>query len=305
MNKRITLTVKNIVVAILTAILVICILLINFEDDEDTTTIDDSCSKLTESFTYPSMEETASEEEEPEENESEIVEEDTYQSTSADYVRIESNKIEVLQEELDYCKTMLNYAQTVLDNSRNLGYNNDFRLIELITQDYSVYTDHIIYYETKIKELEYTGMYKEYPAATYIWTFLKEQGWNDYVCAGILGNIMQETGGRTLNIDYAFNGTHYYGMCCWRKEYHPDVVGKDLKEQCEYLLTTLTDCMNTYGYLYRSGYTFESFLSATSVEEAAAAFMIVYERPGHTNPTKRTQNGQKALDYFSRNIGVQ
>ena len=38
------------------------------------------------------------------------------------------------------------------------------------------------------------------PIATEIWLYLKKQGYNDYVCAGILGNIMAEVGGQTLNI---------------------------------------------------------------------------------------------------------
>lgn len=126
---------------------------------------------------------------------------------------------------------------------------------------------------------------------------MKEQGWNDYVCAGIMGNIMQETGGRTLDIDYMHSNA-YYGMCCWKKEYHPEVVGLELEGQCAYLVKTTISCMNTYGYLYEPGYDFEAFLNADSIQEAAAAFMIVYERPGHDNPTKRVENGVKAYQYF-------
>ena len=40
--------------------------------------------------------------------------------------------------------------------------------------------------------------YNEYPVATEIWMFLKNCGYNDYVAAGILGNMMAEVGGNTL-----------------------------------------------------------------------------------------------------------
>ena len=40
----------------------------------------------------------------------------------------------------------------------------------------------------------------EYPEAYKIWHYLKKLGYNDYVCAGIMGNIMAECGGQTLNI---------------------------------------------------------------------------------------------------------
>ena len=138
---------------------------------------------------------------------------------------------------------------------------------------------------------------EEYPAATYIWSYMKEQGWSDYVCAGIMGNIMQETGGRTLDINY-MHDNNYYGMCCWKKEYHPEVVGADLEGQCEYLINTITSCFNDCGYLYKEGYNFEEFLAAESIEEVATAFMVVYERPGHTISTKRVENGEKAYEYF-------
>ena len=41
---------------------------------------------------------------------------------------------------------------------------------------------------------------------------MKELGWNDYVCAGIVGNLMAEVGGQTLNIDPQL-GNSYYGIC--------------------------------------------------------------------------------------------
>ena len=40
----------------------------------------------------------------------------------------------------------------------------------------------------------------KYPEAYKIWHYLKKLGYNDYVCAGIMGNIMAECGGQTLNI---------------------------------------------------------------------------------------------------------
>ena len=43
---------------------------------------------------------------------------------------------------------------------------------------------------------------KEYPAATVIWITLKEEGFSDEVIAGIIGNLMAEVGGQTLNLNY-------------------------------------------------------------------------------------------------------
>ena len=141
----------------------------------------------------------------------------------------------------------------------------------------------------------------EYPAATMIWNYMKDLGWSDYVCAGVMGNIMQETGGRTLDINY-MHSNDYYGMCCWKKEYHPDVVGLGLKGQCDYLVQTIIKCMNNNALsenpLYQANYDYQAFLNASTIEEATTAFMVIYERPGHELSQKRIENAYKAYNYF-------
>lgn len=50
----------------------------------------------------------------------------------------------------------------------------------------------------------YREAYKEYPEATEVWIYLRYGlGYNEYVCAGILGNMMAEVGGGTLDLKYA------------------------------------------------------------------------------------------------------
>lgn len=50
----------------------------------------------------------------------------------------------------------------------------------------------------------YRESYKKYPEATEVWIYLRHSlGYNEYVCAGILGNMMAEVGGGTLNLKYA------------------------------------------------------------------------------------------------------
>jgi hypothetical protein len=219
---------------------------------------------------------------------------------SNQYILIETDSIEELEEELAYCQNNLYISQLLIDFAIDLGYENTDDFLQVIYRDYQNYQSYIQYYEEKISELNKLKPEEpdQYPAATYIWNYMKAQGWSDYVCAGIIGNIMQETGGRTLNINYDFDGNGYYGICCWSKKYHPDVVGLDLEGQCTYLVETVEKIMNTYGRLYQKGYTFEDFLDAESIEEAANAFMVVYERPGYKKSPKRVQNGEKAYEYF-------
>lgn len=216
------------------------------------------------------------------------------------YVLIDTDSIEELEEELAYCQNNLYISQLLIGFATDLGYGDTSDFIQVIYQDCQNYQSYIQHYEDRISELNELKPEEpdQYPAATYIWNYMKAQGWSDYVCAGIMGNIMQETGGRTLNINYKFDGNGYYGICCWSKKYHPDVVGLDLEGQCAYLVETVEKIMNTYGRLYKKGYTFDDFLEAESIKEAANAFMVVYERPGYKKSPKRTANGEKAYEYF-------
>ena len=217
---------------------------------------------------------------------------------SQQYVLIESDSIEELENELAYCQNNLYLSQLLIEFAIELEYGDTQDFLAVIYEDCQNYQSYIQYYEDKIDELNKLQQAKDYPTAAYIWNYLKAQGWSDYVCAGIMGNIMQETGGRTLNINYTFDGNGYYGICCWSKKYHPDVVGLDLEGQCAYLVETVEKIMNTYGKMYKRGYTFEDFLEAESIEEAANAFMVVYERPGYKKSPKRVRNGEKAYEYF-------
>lgn len=219
------------------------------------------------------------------------------EATSKQYAVVESDSIRELEIELAYCQEKLHLSQSIIDSAMELGYEDTCDFIQVIYQDCENYQSYIFHYEERIKELKEI-QYAEYPAAAYIWYYMKAQGWSDYVCAGIMGNIMQETGGTTLNINYKHEDKYYYGMCCWRKEYHPEVVGLDLEGQCEYLVRSAESIINTYGYLYKDGYDFEQFLAATSIEEVANAFMVVYERPGYTESPKRIANGERAYAYF-------
>lgn len=259
-------------------------------------TISDISSEETKEESSLYEEESSIDEEVSEENE-----EPELEPASSFYELLTEGDLVLFTKELEYCEAQSDTALEAYNNLIALGYSPEDEMLICLEQDAVTFLEYANHY-TKIIQDQYAVRYpssalEEYPAATYIWGYMKDQGWSDYVCAGIMGNIMQETGGRTLDIDY-MHSNKYYGMCCWRKDYHPEVVGLDLEGQCAYLVKTTISCFNDCGYLYEEGYDFEKFLAAESIKEAAAAFMIVYERPGHTDPTKRTENGEKAYKYF-------
>ena len=56
--------------------------------------------------------------------------------------------------------------------------------------------------------------------AQQIWDAMKNKGWSDEVCAGIMGNIMAECGGGTFDIQPCLHGDGKtsYGICQWHNE---------------------------------------------------------------------------------------
>jgi hypothetical protein len=141
----------------------------------------------------------------------------------------------------------------------------------------------------------------EYYYATKAWNFLIEQGYNEAVVSGIIGNMMIETAGGTLYLkpfDYNPSGD-YYGLCQWSLYYHPTIADMSFDQQLEYLMATIEKEFNTFGNCYISGFTYEDFLEMTNPEDAARAFAAVYERCGSDSYNQRAEAAARAYRYFS------
>lgn len=152
------------------------------------------------------------------------------------------------------------------------------------------------------EELLWAKRWEECPEATEIWLQMKSYGWTDAACAGIMGNIMRETGGDTLkhitsNI-YNKSKSHY-GLCQWAKRYYPQIQPTETWtpstiEQIDFLRYTINN-QKTLHHSY--GFTEEYLLTATNYREVAKKFCDGYERPAE-NSTRRENNAEKAWKYF-------
>ena len=212
-------------------------------------------------------------------------------------------------------------AHTMAESARNLGWEENDGLIKEIQKKwfeadanqtkYQKILDEILIKEAeaarkakeaeeaarKAEEVKWATKAAEYPSATQIWRYMKAQGWNDYVCAGIMGNIMAEVGGQTLNIRYTLSSGNYYGMCQWSRGYS-QVWGAGLETQCDFLRDTIKYEFDTYGSKYKKGFNFNSFLNMTDAQQAALAFAKSYERCGSGSYGVRQKNALKAYNYF-------
>ena len=193
-----------------------------------------------------------------------------------------------------------------------LGVLIIFQPVKTIIQEKIIYQPSIIEQETIVvkpttyvtvsSNTEFLGIY---PTAEKIWLELKAYGLNDYVCAGILGNLMAEVGGNTLVLDHweYWSKGESYGICQWKdsrkvqlfKEY-----GKDLDAQIAFLFYELPIEMNNFGHLYQNDYNYEKFISADSCEDAAIAFAKSFERCQDKYVDMRADNAKIAYEYFVR-----
>lgn len=161
-----------------------------------------------------------------------------------------------------------------------------------------------VFYETITKATTPTTVAQvsapsgEYATAREIWNYMKAQGWNDYVCAGIMGNMMAEVGGSTLNLHPALYspGGDFYGICQWSLYYCPEVEGMLLYDQLNYLTNTIESQINMFSGMH--GYTYNSFLQIQNAQTAAYAFAVAYERCASSTYSIRENNAAVAYAYF-------
>lgn len=137
----------------------------------------------------------------------------------------------------------------------------------------------------------------KYSQATQVWNGLKALGLNDYVCAGIMGNIMAEVGGQTLDISrwsqYSSTSSGYYGICQWaggRKQRLLNDFGTTLEAQIKFLGVELFEVIPKGN----------SFYNMQDEKEAALYFAKYYERCGSGSYGVRQTNATKALQYFTK-----
>lgn len=193
------------------------------------------------------------------------------------------------------------HAHTLANAARELGWDENSQAIQMAKMEYWNAERAIRVYQKQYDKLnaEWETKRAEYPAATEIWLYMKELGWNDYVCAGILGNMMAEVGGQTLDLQVSLSSNSYYGICQWSKKYYSEINGGSLEEQCDFLKDTIQEEFDTYGYLYTKGFDFESFLKLTDETKTAKSFSVCYERCSSSSHKIRQSNATTAYKYFA------
>jgi hypothetical protein len=150
---------------------------------------------------------------------------------------------------------------------------------------------------------QYSVWEKEHYYATKVWEYLRQRGYNQAVTCAIIGNMMIETSGSTLDLKpniYSPSG-NYYGLCQWSLKYYSGVKDLSYEHQLDYLVGSMPWEFNTFGKNYKKGFTYDDFFKMEDPAEAALAFAKVYERCGPASYELRKQAAREAYKYFDLN----
>ena len=145
--------------------------------------------------------------------------------------------------------------------------------------------------------------YEEYDIATEVWTCMKALGWNDIVCAGIMGNLMAETGGPgTFNLDWDSNTSSGYGLVQWiggRRAAIKEKYGEfpTVKEQVQFIHDELYGTNGVTCQVER--YQLNAIMNAETPEDCAYAFACYYERCNEEYRDMRRDYARWAYNYFA------
>lgn len=231
-------------------------------------------------------------------------------SAKASSYSVEYNGINYTYEDISELENLalsqvevMNAAHDMAEAARRLNYEESHNIILTAKREYAAAQQTMEDIYSVIDELEniyevaFAEKEKEYPEATIIWKYFKQQGYNDYVCAGIMGNLMTEVGGQTLALKPYSSSENYYGMCQWNKAYL-EVWGADILTQCKFLDKTMKYEFNSYGNKYKNNFNFEEFKNLKDEKKAALAFVKCYERCGSSSYKIRQNNAETAYKYF-------
>ena len=143
---------------------------------------------------------------------------------------------------------------------------------------------------------------KNYPVATQAWKLMKSYGWSDIACAGIMGNLMAETGGGTLKLNWERSSSSGLGLVQWIGGRRNSIVKRygatpTIKQQIQFMHDELYGTNGVRRQVSKSQ--LNAILKAKTPEDAAYAFASYYERCATQYRNIRRTYARKAYNYFT------
>lgn len=227
-------------------------------------------------------------------------------SITVDGVAYTYGDLDTLQNLIDEQISIMNAAHDMAEAARQLTYDEDHDVITLAKEEWDTANGQREKYQNAYDALvnnhedQWAEKSAEYPIATTTWRYLTEDlGYNNYVAAGILGNMMAETGGHTLDISTIASNGNYYGLCQWSLIYAPSLANSSLYDQLNYLSNTIKNEFNNFGGNYKKNFNYSNFVKLKDSKAAAEAFALCYERCDAKTIGVRQSNAVIAYKYFT------
>ena len=145
----------------------------------------------------------------------------------------------------------------------------------------------------------------EYPEAQLIWNTMISWGWTPETCAGIIGNMMAEIGGGTLNLsNWNSNGGCGYGLIQWTGGRRSTLKGRygsypTIEQQLIFMRDELFGTNNTRQQVSSSVLNKIMNTNGNETPESIAfCFASNYERCASQYRTRRQGYARIAYEYF-------
>lgn len=155
------------------------------------------------------------------------------------------------------------------------------------------------------KEVLITIEGTQYPEAKQTWDTLISWGWSAETAAGIIGNMMAEVGGGTLDLSrWNSDKGCGYGLCQWTSGRASGIKYKygaypNIEQQLQYMKDELLGENGVRAQVTETERT--QILEGQSPEQVAYAFASYFERCGVRYRARRQDYARIAYDYFMAN----
>lgn len=222
-------------------------------------------------------------------------------------VRVVPTTVEEGQEELDKAIFRRDLAVEIYQNLLLCGYAEEHPAVVMAKDDITTFESDIEYYEEAFAVLQEAHKWEvrmdEFPIATQAWLYMKnELGFNDVVCAGILGNLMAECGGSWYSdLDWDVSGSNGYGMIQWiggRRNLLHSLYGStpSVQDQLNYMYDELYGTNGVRPQVTESQ--LSAIMDAESPEDCAYAFASYFERCAYEYRSMRRGLARTAYEYY-------
>lgn len=218
---------------------------------------------------------------------------------------------------IDECLDRQETAHTIAECVRALGCQDDHPIIKWASKEWWIAQYCIEEYKKWIPSADVAensavmetdeivhvftndAQWEEHPVAAEVYEYLRgTMGLSAEVASGIIGGMMQECGGCTLDLQWDLTASGYRGLHMWSLRYCPEIATADLQGQLDYLNQTLEKNIKFFGGNY-------DYMCSLTDPGTVCAYMYTWYGRGYGSATQsRIDCAYQAYKYFERKDNV-